>query len=214
MGPSGRCWGDTQLAKKETEPGVQELFVAIASCLPDAVALHQVVYRSVAIRHASAADFLSGAGAAAYGGRWNPPGIEAVYASLSISTAVNEAYQNILHYGFSASTIRPRVLAGAELLLQSVLDLTDQKIRRRLGFTLMELLDEDWLGIQEEGDESWTQAIGRGTYMAGFEGLLAPSVQDRHKGVNVVIFTGRLHRGSKIVILGEDELPPHPTRRK
>jgi RES domain-containing protein len=202
------------LAKRETEPGVQEVFDAIVSCLRDAIALDQVVYRSAAIKHANADDFLSGAGAAAYGGRWNPLGIRAAYASQSIDTANMEAYQSILHYGFSPSTIRPRVLAGAQVKLRRVLDLTDQSIRRRLGFTLKELLKEDWLGIQEEGDESWTQAVGRGAGAAGFEGLLAPSVQDRPNGVNVVIFPDRLLRGSKIVVLGEEELPRHPPRPK
>jgi RES domain-containing protein len=172
----------------------------------------QVIYRSASVRFANSVDFLSGAGAAAYGGRWNRRGIEAVYASLSFETAVHEAYQNILHYGFPASSIRPRVLAGAETHLQTLLDLTDASIRRRLGFTLAELLDEDWQGIQDEGDESWTQAIGRGAYVAGFEGLLVASAQDRPRGVNIVIFPANLRPGSTIEILGEEELPPHPGR--
>jgi RES domain-containing protein len=175
------------LVKRETEPGVRELFDAIASCLPDAIALDQVLYRSAAVKHANADDFLSGAGAAVSGGRWNPVGMKAAYASLSIDTAIKEAYQNILHYGFPPSTIRPRVMAGAHVELGCVLDLTDPSIRRRLGFTLS----------REAGE-------------AGFEGLLAPSAQDRPRGVNVVIFSDRLLPGSKIVILGEEELPPHP----
>jgi RES domain len=71
-------------------------------------------------------------------------------------------------------------------------------------------VDEDWLGIQEEGDESWTQALGRGAYESGFEGLLAPSSQDRPDGVNVVIFPARMQAGSSLVLLGTDDLPPHP----
>lgn len=150
------------MAEKETEPGVQELLDAIASCLPDAVALDDVAYRSAGMKYANAHDFLSGAGAAVHGGRWNPRGIETAYASRSLDTAVKEAYQNILGFGFPASSIRPRVLAGAEITLQTVLDLTDRTSRRRLGFTLKQLVEEDWLGIQEEGEESWTQTIGRG----------------------------------------------------
>ena len=123
---------------------------------------------------------------------------------------MHEAYQNILHLGFPASSIRPRVFAGAKARLQALFDLTNATVRAHLGFTLVELLNEDWLGIQEEGDESWTQAIGRGAYVAGFEGLLVPSAQDRPDGVNVVLFPDRLRRGSKIVILGADQLPPHP----
>lgn len=198
----------------EPEPGVQELFDAIALCLRNAVTLDEVVFRSASVHFANAVDFLSGAGAAAFGGRWNPRGIEAAYASLSIQTATSEAYQNNLKHGFPASSIRPRVLAGAQARLHALLDLTNVAVRRRLGFSLDELLDEDWLGIQEEGEESWTQAVGRGAYVAGFEGLIVPSSQDRPDGVNVVIFPDQLQSGSKIVILGEDELPRHPNPPK
>ena len=42
---------------------------------------------------------------------------------------------------------------GRRCTLQALLDLTDASIRRRIGFTLAELLDEDWQTIQDEGDE-------------------------------------------------------------
>ena len=195
---------------KESEPGVQELFDAIASCLPRGVAFQGVVMRSAGMRHASARDFVSGEGAAMRGGRWNPRGINALYASQSLITAVRESYQELLRFGFSASAIRPRAFCGAEVAVQSVLDLTDKSIRRVLGFTLAELVDEDWLAIQQEGDESWTQAIGRGAYEAGFEGLRVPSARDRPDGINLVFFSTNQRPGSKIDIIGKEDLPPHP----
>jgi hypothetical protein len=91
-----------------------------------------------------------------------------------------------------------------------MLDLNDGGIRRRLGFTLADILDEEWLAIQNEGDESWTQAIGRGAHMAGFEGLIVPSARDRPNGVNVVVFPDNLGKNSTINVLGRDELPAHP----
>lgn len=106
--------------------------------------------------------------------------------------------------------MRPRVFCGAAVTLQAVLDLTDGGVRRRLGFTLAELLDEDWLAIQDAGDESWTQAIGRGAYVAGFEAVLAPSARDRPRGKNLVVFPERIRAGSKIELLGQGELPAHP----
>jgi RES domain-containing protein len=81
------------------------------------------------------------------------------------------------------------VLAGAKVTLQTMLDLTDRDIRRRLEFSLKELVVEDWFAIQEQGQESWTQAIGRGAHQAGFEGLLAPSARDRPGGVNMVLIS-------------------------
>lgn len=202
------------MASRETEPGVQELFDAIRSCLPRAVSFRSMVMRSVGIRHANAKDIFSGDGAAVRGGRWNPPGIKAVYASWSVITAVHEAYQELLRFGFPAAAIRPRAFCGAAVTLQSVLDLTDKDIRRVLGFTLAELVEEDWLAIQQEGDESWTQAIGRGALEAGFEGLLAPSARDRPDGVNLVVFSANLRRGSTIDIIGKEDLPAHPARPK
>jgi RES domain len=119
------------MSSPESEPGVQELFDAIASCVRNAVPLEEVVYRSASVRFANSVDFLSGAGAAAFGGRWNPRGIEAAYASLSIQTATSEAYQNILKHGFPPSSIRPRVFAGAQAKLHALLDLTDRHPRGR-----------------------------------------------------------------------------------
>ncbi|HEX3601604.1 MAG TPA: RES family NAD+ phosphorylase, partial [Lacipirellulaceae bacterium] len=170
------------MAKKEPEPGVQELFDAIAACLPDAIAFQDTVMRSAAIHYATAKDFNSGEGAAKAGGRWNPRGIRAVYASATPFTAVYEAYQNFGDVGFENWSIRPRVFCGAAVTLRIVLDFTNSAIRRRLGFTLAEILDEDWKTIQSQGDESWTQAAGRGAFIAGFEALRLPSARYRPDG--------------------------------
>jgi RES domain-containing protein len=164
----------------------------------------------VGTRYANEEDFLSGDGAARFGGRWNHPGIRAVYGSLDILTATQEAYQNFLKYGFSLSVIRPRVMAGATVKLSTVLDVTDPAIRRRMGFTLSELLDEDWEAIQAGGEESWTQAIGRGCHEGGFEALLAPTARNRG-GRNLVIFPDRLQPGSTLELLAAEDLPPHPS---
>jgi RES domain-containing protein len=201
------------LANREREPGVQELFDAIASCLPHAISVQGVVFRSTGLKYANEHDLVSGAGAAAVGGRWNRRGMRAIYASLSHVTAVHESYRGIEAAGFTAGDIRPRVFCGAVVRLQAVLDLTERGIRRRIGFTLEELVEEDWLCIQEEGDESWTQAIGRGAHAAGFEGLLTPSARDRPQGKNLIIFPDRLRIGSFIEIQGKDELPAHPRPR-
>lgn len=77
-------------------------------------------------------------------------------------TATHEAYQNFVASGFPLTTIEPRVTAGAKVSLPKVLDLTDPKVRARIGFTLAELVNEDWKSIQASGEESWTQAIGGG----------------------------------------------------
>lgn len=190
-------------------PEVIELFTKIAALRPQAVEFTGVMLRSVGTRYASEADFFSGGGAAAHGGRWSRRGILAVYASLDVITATREAYQNFVEGGFPLSAIRPRVMAGARIRLQAVLDLRQRRLRRKLGFGLNELLEEDWKSIQNGGEESWTQAIGRGCRDAGFEGLLVNSARQR-RGTNLVAFPDRFARGSKVVVLAAAELPPHP----
>lgn len=189
---------------------VVELFERIADCLSRAVSLNSSAFRSVGVRYANESDLLSGEGAACFGGRWNPPGIRAIYTSLDPVTAAKESYQEFARYGFRESEIRPRVFAGIKLKLNRLLDLTDPGIRRRLGFRLADLTQENWRAIQAGGEESWTQAIGRGALTAQFEGLIAPSAIDRH-GKNVIVFPNKLTSGSQVETMAKDELPPHPS---
>ena len=188
-------------------PAVSERFEIIADLFPDADAdgFDGVVVRSVPTEYANKNDFFSGEGAAKSGGRWNRPGISVIYASLDVITATHEAYQNIDSFGFPMTAIQPRVMAGGKASFGKVLDLTDPKVRSQIGFSLKELVDEDWESIQASGKESWTQAIGRGCLVAGFEAILVPSARN-NKGKNIVIFTANL-TGKEISILAPDKLP-------
>ena len=129
--------------------------------------------------------------------------------SLHPPTATEESYREFIKFGFK-DNVRPRVMTGAKLKFRCLLDLTDAKVRRKLGFSLKELNEEDWHGIQIAGQESWTQAIGRGCRLAGFEGLIAPSARHRG-GKNVVIFPDKLAGSSYIKPIAPEELPPHPS---
>jgi len=201
----------TPLSTESSE--VQELFDLIVACLPQAVQLNRAAFRLAGVKYANESDLISGDGAGYYGGRWNPPGIKAIYASLDPVTAIKENYQEFAKYGFKEMHIRPRVMAGVQLKVNCLLDLTDAKIRRKLGFRLDDLTQEDWHAIQSGGQESWTQVIGRGSRVAGFEGLLAPSAIHRF-GKNVVIFPENLTSGSTVELMAKEELPPHSTDRR
>jgi len=198
------------MSKKKTKPvdppEVVELFEIIADLFAQAEGLDNVVIRNVGAKYATKNNFYSGAGAAKTGGRWNPKGLEAIYTSLDVETAKLEAYQDFIYRGFLLTAITPRVTAGAKVKLSKVLDLTDVKVLKKIGFTKKELILEDWRAIQKARDESWTQAIGRGVYVAGFEGLIVPSAR-KDDGKNIVSFPKRLAKTSKIDILGADQLP-------
>lgn len=187
-------------------PEVLELFDAISSLSPEAKGFDDVVVRSVATRFAKENDFFSGIGAGKSGGRFNPVGLRAVYASLDVVTATKEAYQMILKFGFPMTSIAPRVLAGARVTLSKTLDLTDAKMLGVIGFSLTDLVEEDWQAIQSGGEESWTQAIGRGCVKAGFEALIVPSAQ-HEGGRNIVIFSSNLSQASQLRVLKADQLP-------
>ena len=194
------------MSKHATDsPEVLDLFETIAGLFPDAQGFDGVFIRSVATQYANKHDFFSGDGAAEIGGRWNRPGISAIYASLDPITTTHEAYQNFNTFGFPMTKIEPRVMAGAKANFDKVLDLTDAKVQTKIGFTSKELVGEDWETIQESGEESWTQAIGRGCLLAGFEAILVPSARNA-KGKNIVIFTANL-TGGGIRILAPDKLP-------
>lgn len=186
-------------------PEVIELFEIIAELFPDATGFDGVVVRSVPTRYANKNDFFSGDGAARTGGRWNRPGIGAIYASLDVITTTYEAYQNLDTFQFPMTSIQPRVVAGAKVTLDRILDFTDTKNLIKIGFSLEELVTEEWEAIQAGGEESWTQAIGRGCLNAGFAGIVVPSARNS-KGKNIVIFTANLS-GGEIRILSSDKLP-------
>ncbi len=190
---------------------VQGLFDRVSDCVPLAVTLKGAAFRSAGVKYANENDLMSGNGSAYYGGRWNPPGVSAIYASLDPITAVTESYQEFFQYGFANATIRPRVFVGLAINLKCVLDLTDARIRRALGFTLGDLVDEDWYAIQSAGEESWTQAIGRAAVAAGFEALLVPSARDR-TGKNVVAFPSNLRSNRAVQVMAAEDLPPHPSK--
>lgn len=190
----------------ETRRSLRERMQA---CLPHAVALDGVGFRSVGMKYATEGDLLSGHGAGYYGGRWNPPGLRAVYASSSPVTAVKEAYQVFLNHGIAAVHIRPRVLVGIRMRAQRLLDLTDAAIRRRLDIRLRDILGERWAEAQRQGGGAWSQQAGRCAFELGFEGLLAPSVQDRD-GRNLVLFPDALLPGSSLAVVAAEDLPPHP----
>lgn len=145
---------------------------------------------------------LSGDGARERGGRWNPPGLAAVYGSTSDDVALEECKANDRYYG--VPTKSPRLLIAIEAQLSGVLDLTSPAIRRTLHVTLDELAAEDWRKLLQAGRESSAQALGRTAAEAGASGLLVRSAAVRH-GVNVVVFP-KAHRNDRMEVVEGEKL--------
>ena len=162
-------------------------------------------FRSVIPRYANARDMISGAGAFRGGGRWNPPGIHAVYASLEPGLSVNEAMRVVFSdRGFNVEDIRPRLVAGLRCRLNAVIDLsTDSVVPPWLA--LGELLSNDWNTANANGSESCSQAFGRAVSEIS-EALLVPSA--RRGGVNLIIYPKSLRPDSLLEIEGQEELLP------
>jgi RES domain-containing protein len=162
-------------------------------------------FRSVVPRYANARDMISGVGAFRGGGRWNTPGIHAVYASLDPGLSVSEAMRVVFSdRGFSVGDIRPRLVAGLSCQLNAVIDLSaESAVPPWLG--LGELLSEDWNTANTNGCESCSQAFGRAVSEVS-EALLVPSA--RRVGMNLVIYPKSLRASSIFKIEGQEELPP------
>ena len=159
-------------------------------------------FRFQTIDFPSPKDVLSGEGARERGGRWNQPGLAAVYGSTTDVAALEECKANDRYYGIV--TTYPRLLVAVEANLTGVLDLTVAPIRRALGITLRELGAEDWRKLLHAARESSSQALGRAAANVGASGLLVRSAAVT-RGVNMVIFPG-INPGDRLAVVEGNRL--------
>jgi RES domain-containing protein len=143
-----------------------------------------VIFRSVSPRYARLIDIVSGYGSYRGGGRWNAPGIYAIYGSIEPGLAADESFNFLLrHFGWQNRDIPPRMVVGIRVSLQAVLDLTNpESVLHQLN---LEEFSEDWRKMNGEQKESCSQALGRAVADLG-EGMLAPS--RIRTGTNLVIY--------------------------
>src|SRR5262249_43818078 len=157
-------------------PESERLRSVLARCADVAVPLSRLVFRCTTVEFATREDLLSGVGSLLYGGCWSPlGGFPAVYGSLDHVTMVEETYGLIQQAGCREEDLRPRVVVAIEAHLRQVLDLTDNRIRRRLRVSRKSLINEPWRDLQSRGMEALTQSIGRLAWELNWEGLLVPS---------------------------------------
>ncbi|MDO4683141.1 MAG: RES family NAD+ phosphorylase [Lautropia sp.] len=144
---------------------------------------------------------LSGQGAAMQGGRFNRPGIPALYLSFDELTALHE-------YRQSSPFLPPCTLCSYSALLQRLVDL------RELSF------DTVWDGLWHSWREDWrllkfdrhieppSWILGDLVLSQGHTGIIFPSLT-RERGLNVVVYNDQLKDGNTIVVNDPEHRLPH-----
>jgi RES domain-containing protein len=160
-------------------------------------------FRSTSPKYATEADIVSGKGAAMVGGRWNPLGVAAVYASLTPETAMAETLSHHRYYRIPVENAMPRTFVALEIMLQAVLDLRIGPVRQRLRFSESRIVDVDWRKEMRQGNVPPTHLIGLAASLEAYEGLIVPSASDPG-GSNLVVFPANLGRDSLIRIFHPD----------
>ncbi len=128
--------------------------------------LKRTVYRAHNPRWSWAPD--SGEGAAINGGRFNPPGMTALYTSLRFETAWLEAQQA---FPFKA---QPMTLCAYDVDCDGMLDLTDGATMAAHGITAADLACA-WKDIASRGKLPPCWAMTRRLAAADIAGIVVPS---------------------------------------
>lgn len=110
---------------------------------------------------------LSGRGAALYGGRFNPKGMPALYASLAVLTALREANQ--------VGNLQPTTLVAYEAEIDQVFDSRDAAALAGHGLGAEALADPAWRDRMQAEGEAPTQGFARRLIAIGHHGLLVRS---------------------------------------
>ena len=124
-----------------------------------------LLYR--ALNPVYARDPLSGRGAALYGGRFNKRGVETLYTSLRLETAIREANQ--------VGTLQPTTIVAYNADLGPVFDTRDKDGLARYSISPTELADDGWRTRMLADEAVPTQELASQLFNDGYAGLLVQS---------------------------------------
>jgi RES domain-containing protein len=132
---------------------------------PDPVLYRGKLYR--ALNPVYAREPLSGRGAELYGGRFNPKGLPALYASLSVITALREANQ--------VGNLQPTTLVSYDAEIERIFDCRDDLALKAEGMDAAALANSAWRDQMKASGEARTQAFARRLIAGDHHGLLVRS---------------------------------------
>lgn len=145
------------------------------------------------IRHGR--DPLSGAGARALGGRWNPPdSFPVLYLATDKDTVTAEFRRLAKRQGLGVESFLPRAMYEYDVALTTLLDVTDSATRDAVSLTLDDIAADEL---------SACQAVGEAAYACQRSGVIAPSATG--SGTVVAVFTDFLS-ATETVVVGDYEV--------
>ncbi len=110
-----------------------------------------------------------------------------------------------IHYKLPYPFVRPRLLVAIEFRLARVLNFSRVEVPVQLGINEQLLAGEDWRKMQVNGDESYSQAIGRAACLCNAEAIVTNSARARN-GMNIAYFPERRRNGSVAAVCEPREL--------
>ena len=110
---------------------------------------------------------LSGKGAQLYGGRFNLKGTPALYASLTVMTAVREANQ--------VGSLQPTTLVSYDAEIERIFDARDVAVLAARGMNEAALGDNTWRDQMTATGKAKTQIFAHDLFTSGYHGLLVRS---------------------------------------
>ena len=163
---------------------------------PERVPYRGKLYR--ALNPVYAREPLSGRGAELYGGRFNPKGMPALYASLSVMTALREINQ--------VGNLQPTTLVSYEADIERVFDCRDEHALEAEDMDAAALADSTWRDQMKAGGEARTQAFAKRLIAAGYHALLVRSFAPGATGddMNLVLWKWGGAAPARLILIDDE----------